>query len=128
MNSAADSRSAPRIELRTSNCTCVRRAASIALRCQLTASECGLESKNTLSTPSIAVTSEPSSARSPVTAPAAAGRLLADSCRYAYQNPDLLSVSQQLCDQRSADLAAATDDKNHVFLRDGPLPDPNLGQ
>ena len=79
MNSAGDSRSAPRIELRTSSCTCVRRAASMALRCQLTASGCGLESKNTFSTPAIAVTSEPSSARSPVTGSAAAGRRPAGS-------------------------------------------------
>ena len=46
----------------------------MALRCQRTASRCGLESRNTFSTPAIAVTSEPSSARSPVTACAAAGR------------------------------------------------------
>ena len=39
----------------------------------------------------------------------------------ADQDPDLLSLGQQLCDQRSADLAAATDDKNHDFLRDGPV-------
>jgi hypothetical protein len=79
MNSAGDSRSAPRIELRTSSCTCVRRAASMALRCQPTASGWGLESKNTFSIPSIAATSEPSSARSPVTASAPAARLPAGS-------------------------------------------------
>src|SRR5215469_18900154 len=73
MNSAFASRSAPRIELRTSSCTPDRRAALIALRCQDSASGCGLDSRNTLSTPPIAATSDPSSARSPATVSAPAG-------------------------------------------------------
>jgi hypothetical protein len=57
----------------------VRRAASIALRCQPTASGCGLDSKNTFSAPCIAVTSDPSSERSPVTVSTPADGLLAGS-------------------------------------------------
>ena len=101
----------------------------MALRCQLIASGCGLESKNTFSTP---VHRRHQRALVGEVAGDGLGRRwqAAGGLTGADQGPDLLAPAQQLPDQRGADLAAAPDDKNHrrSSLRVPPSSGPNLWQ